>query len=104
MSPPIVPFRETVVVPPKLDLTNEEINEENKAGQRYCYLLPAGIVPEADGTIQLSTATKRWSLGFRVRPLPATIVKLLTGHSRELRLLSQRKHMICGHLWTLAWP
>ena len=29
-SSPIVPFRETIIDPPKTDMVNEELNEENK--------------------------------------------------------------------------
>ena len=34
-SDPIVPFRETVIVPPKTDMVNEDIEEQTKAQPQY---------------------------------------------------------------------
>ena len=31
-SSPIVPFRETVVLPPETDMVNEQLNEDNREG------------------------------------------------------------------------
>ena len=34
VSEPLIPFRETIVVPPSTDMVNEELNDENKVVQK----------------------------------------------------------------------
>ncbi|XP_057305551.1 elongation factor-like GTPase 1 isoform X1 [Hydractinia symbiolongicarpus] len=46
VSDPIVPFRETIVAPPKVDMVNEEITEENKVTAHYTQRLPAFMLKE----------------------------------------------------------
>lgn len=46
VSEPIVPFRETVVLPPKVDMVNEEISEINKTLAHYTQRLPAFMMKE----------------------------------------------------------
>lgn len=46
VSEPIVPFRETVVAPPKLDMVNEEISGINKTLAHHTQRLPAFMLKE----------------------------------------------------------
>merc|ERR1719466_29077 len=41
VSDPIVPFRETIVLPPKTDMLNEEISDLNKSTAHHSQRLPA---------------------------------------------------------------
>ncbi|EGD82627.1 hypothetical protein PTSG_11989 [Salpingoeca rosetta] len=89
VSPPIVPFRETIVPPPTTDVTNEAIGAENARGERRCYLLPDDVDVDDDGIIvSVKTTTKRWTIKVRTRPLPASVTAILQDHPGLLRELS----------------
>eukprot|EP00043_Microstomoeca_roanoka_P012262 m.117997 g.117997 ORF g.117997 m.117997 type:complete len:1136 (-) comp15442_c0_seq1:491-3898(-) len=89
VSPPIVPFRETIVPPPTVDVTKEAITAENTMGVRKCYLLNEEDVDmDQDKVVSVATATKRWTLKLRARPLPPSVLQLLQEHGSLLRKLS----------------
>ncbi len=78
-SSPIVPFRETIVLPPKTDMVNEELGEENKL---------VGKKDEQEGqkkAIVVQTANKRCSLTLRAVPLPEEATSLLEQNADFLK-------------------
>ena len=70
-SDPIVPYRETIIVPPKVDRTNEIIVNSKKV----------------DTFAQVSEPM--FSLKFSAKPLPASIVSLLIESSTVLKTLDR---------------
>ena len=60
VSSPIVPFRETIIEPPKTDMVNEELNEENKVLEDKT----------KDKLVELSTPNKQYSISLLALPLP----------------------------------
>ena len=92
VSPPIIPFRETIVEPPKVDLANEAIGEENKLAKRDIYLLPGDVDVDDDCRVTVTTSGKRWSMTFRASPLPTKATRLLSERATLLRAVSQREH------------
>ena len=61
VSPPIIPFRETVIPPPSVDMTNEQIGNDNKMRTGQHYLL-AGIEPSENGVVTATVGKKRWTI------------------------------------------
>ena len=45
-SEPIIPFRETIVLPPRVDMVNEEISELNKSTAHHSQRLPTFMLKE----------------------------------------------------------
>lgn len=90
VSPPIIPYRETIIEPPKMDLANEAIGEENKMAKRDIELLPDDIDVDESNCITIATSGKRWSMRFRASPLPTKATRLLSERATLLRAASQR--------------
>jgi len=70
VSDPIVPFRETVVPPPKLDMVNEAI--EKKA---------------AEVNLEVWTSNRQCCFEIDTKPLPENITKLLEKNANLIKLL-----------------
>ncbi|XP_018046309.1 PREDICTED: elongation factor-like GTPase 1 [Atta colombica] len=70
VSDPIVPFRETVVPPPKLDMVNEAI--EKKA---------------AEVNLEVWTSNRQCRFEIDTKPLPENITKLLEKNANLIKLL-----------------
>ncbi|CAG2113569.1 unnamed protein product, partial [Medioppia subpectinata] len=83
-SEPIVPFRETIVEPPKLDMTNELISAQRPA---------SGTSNTTDGRIELYTVNKKSKIRFIAKPLPQEVCKLLEQNTSLLKIITrtQRK-------------
>ncbi|XP_005104612.1 elongation factor-like GTPase 1 [Aplysia californica] len=77
VSKPIVPFRETLTVPPKMDMVNETILEQGQADKEE----------DEDDTIQASTADRQCHLLLRAAPLPGTVADILLQHQETLKAL-----------------
>ena len=77
VSAPIVPFRETIIVPPKIDMVNEAISAENES-------LDA---KELDHVITMTTANKTCCLQIEAFPLPSKVTSLLETSSDILKSL-----------------
>eukprot|EP01147_Barroeca_monosierra_P005506 gene5507-167_t len=88
VSPPIVPYRETLVSRPTKDVTNEEISITNTRGHRHCYLLDESVQLDDDDVVSVYTATRRWIIKIQACPLPENVVRLLDEHTSVLRQLS----------------
>ena len=78
VSAPIIPFRETVVVPPKIDMVNETISAENESL----------IAKEMNHVITITTASKACSLQLEAFPLPSQVTALLEKNTNILKSLN----------------
>ncbi|XP_041980466.1 elongation factor-like GTPase 1 [Aricia agestis] len=79
VSEPIVPFRETVVEPPKIDMANEEIDSQNIDENKE----------EVDPVITVTTNNKQSTIKIRAKPLPNQITELLDKSADILKAVSQ---------------
>ena len=86
VSEPIVPFRETVIIPPKIDMVNEIISSENER------VLQTTQLPTADSqkskNTEIFTADKTCLLCIEAKPLPEEVTKLLDANSSLLKSLN----------------
>ncbi len=93
VSEPIVPFRETVIETPKMDMVNEAItslNEVKKARVTNALLSRAEgeeLVDNSDGVVTVTTANKACLLKIKATPLPVSVVEILLRNSQLLKLL-----------------
>ncbi|XP_076012451.1 elongation factor-like GTPase 1 [Genypterus blacodes] len=93
-SKPIIPFRETVVRPPKLDMVNEELGKQQKVAiihqvkEEVCQgRLSENMHVEPSGLVTLSTSNRVATVGVRAIPLPQEVTSLLDGSSELIRTL-----------------
>ncbi|KAI5651413.1 elongation factor tu GTP binding domain-containing protein [Phthorimaea operculella] len=87
VSEPIVPFRETIVEPPKLDMTNEEIAAQN---------IDTTNNKEEDPVITIYTNNRQSRIKIRARPLPNEITDLLDKSTDLLKAISQHIKTLQG--------
>ena len=93
VSAPIVPFRETIVVPPTVDRVNEAIvNETNSTQpkQNDTEERDEGVKNVLDkdkGLIEIRTANKLCSVHIRALPLPEDVTQLLEKKSDLIKVL-----------------
>ncbi|XP_076879155.1 LOW QUALITY PROTEIN: elongation factor-like GTPase 1 [Brachyhypopomus gauderio] len=94
VSEPIVPFRETVIRPPKVDMVNEELGRQQKVAvarqareeqARY----PEGVQVDSTGLVTLTTPNKLATLRVRALPLPDQATSLLEGNAELIRTMEQ---------------
>ena len=89
VSAPIIPFRETVVLPPKVDMVNEAISGANEIKRIQTRDLGIGVeVVDEDRTINIMTSNRLCMLEILARPLPDKITALLENNRDFLRILS----------------
>ncbi|XP_041031165.1 elongation factor-like GTPase 1 isoform X2 [Carcharodon carcharias] len=93
-SEPIVPFRETIIRPPKVDMVNEDIGTQQKVAvihqkredqNKY----PDGVIVDSDGLVTLNTPNKLSTLSVRAMPLPEAVTQLLEENSDLIRTIEQ---------------
>ncbi|XP_048471966.1 elongation factor-like GTPase 1 [Rhincodon typus] len=93
-SAPIVPFRETIIRPPKVDMVNEDIGTQQKIAvihqkkedqNKY----PEGVIVDSDGLVTLNTPNKLSTLSVRAMPLPEAVTQLLEESSDLIRTIEQ---------------
>ena len=77
VSAPIIPFRETVITPPKIDMVNEAISAENE-----------NTVTKETQVITMTTANKACSLQLEAVPLPEQVASLLENNAGLLKSLN----------------
>ncbi|KAM7312442.1 elongation factor-like GTPase 1 [Ixodes scapularis] len=82
VSDPIVPFRETIVEPPKVDMVNEVIEDKNLL-QKSSKETDEDI--DADGTVTVHTANRQVTIKLRAEPLPQDVTELLEKHGSLIR-------------------
>lgn len=81
VSEPIVPFRETIVEPPKIDMANEEIDDQNVVDKQ--------INKDVDPVITVYTNNKQSRIKIRAKPIPNEITNLLDKSTDLLKVISQ---------------
>lgn len=94
VSEPIIPFRETITKPPKVDMVNEEIGKQQKVAvihqtKEDQSKIPEGIQVDADGLITMTTPNKLATLSVRAMPLPEEVTQILEENSDLIRSLEQ---------------
>ena len=77
VSTPIIPFRETVVPPPSVDMVNEIISDENEVK----------LNETTGGPVTILTQDKSFSLHLEAWPLPESVVEILLNNTHLLRVL-----------------
>lgn len=94
VSKPIIPLRETVVVPPTTDMTGEAINTTTNAVNhtlaRSHYLLEKETEAE-NGVVTVATPNNALEFKVRALPLPAAVVDLLTKEEQLLQQLYENR-------------
>ncbi|XP_055970400.1 elongation factor-like GTPase 1 [Sorex fumeus] len=93
-SEPIIPFRETVTKPPKVDMVNEEIGRQQKIAvihqaKEDQNKVPDGVHIDADGLVTIMTPNKLAELSVRAMPLPEEVTQLLEENSDLIRSMEQ---------------
>ncbi|XP_061740318.1 elongation factor-like GTPase 1 [Nerophis ophidion] len=95
-SKPIIPFRETVVRPPKVDMVNEDFGKQQKVaiihqvkeeGSHGCSSETLHV--DASGLVTLTTPNKLATVSVRAIPLPKEVTCLLEDSSELIRSLEQ---------------
>uniref|UniRef100_A0A0F7ZE56 Elongation factor-like 1 n=1 Tax=Crotalus adamanteus TaxID=8729 RepID=A0A0F7ZE56_CROAD len=92
VSEPIIPFRETITRPPKVDMVNEEIGKQQKVAvihqsKEEQNKIPEGVQVDSDGLITISTPNKYATLSVRATPLPEEVTQLLEENSELIRTI-----------------
>ncbi|XP_051896621.1 elongation factor-like GTPase 1 isoform X2 [Pristis pectinata] len=91
-SAPIVPFRETIIRPPKVDMVNEDMGTQQKVAvihqkkedqSKY----PEGVSVDSDGLVTLNTPNKLSTISVRAMPLPESVTQLLEENSDLIRAM-----------------
>lgn len=93
-SEPIIPFRETVVRPPKLDMVNEEMGKQQKMAVIHQVKddqtkYPEGVQLDSTGLVTLTTSNKMATVGVRAIPLPEEVTRLLDNNAELIRTMEQ---------------
>ncbi|XP_054627881.1 elongation factor-like GTPase 1 [Dunckerocampus dactyliophorus] len=95
-SKPIIPFRETVVRPPRVDMVNEDLGKQQKVaiihqvkeeGSHGCSSETLHV--DASGLVTLTTPNKLATVSVRAIPLPPEVTRLLEDSSVLIRTLEQ---------------
>ncbi|CAO3587467.1 unnamed protein product [Absidia cylindrospora] len=100
VSPPIVPFRESIVINPEVPMV-KELNTTTDTDAGYTAANGAGttgadnvsntptMVPR--GTFSLTTSSKLVTLQVRAVPLPLKVTELLTTHAATIKNVVEQK-------------
>ncbi|XP_023281330.1 elongation factor-like GTPase 1 [Seriola lalandi dorsalis] len=95
-SKPIIPFRETVVRPPKVDMVNEELGRQQKVAIIHQVKEEAlqgrssdTLHVDPSGLVTLTTPNRMATISVRAIPLPQEVTCLLESSSELIRTLEQ---------------
>ncbi|XP_072516959.1 elongation factor-like GTPase 1 isoform X2 [Salminus brasiliensis] len=93
-SKPIIPFRETVIRPPKVDMVNEDLGRQQKVAvihqaKEEQAKYSEGVQVDSSGLVNLTTPNKMATIGVRAVPLPEEVTRLLEGSSELIRTMEQ---------------
>lgn len=88
VSDPIIPFRETIVEPPKVDMVNEAIEDKNTVQRTQNDDEDDEDVAE-DGTVTIRTPNQQVTIKLRAEPLPPEVTELLEKHTSLIRDYNQ---------------
>lgn len=81
ISKPIVPFRETIITPPKVDMLNENISEQK--------IVNTNVNKKGEEIIEQMTPNKKFLFRIRAKPLPESVVQTLDSNKETLLQLMQ---------------
>ena len=91
VSEPIVPFRETIIAKPKIDMVNEVITSENEVKKVVTsQLMKEDELNSDNGIVTVVTANRLCSLKIQATPLPLTVVEQLEQNGELLKMISSR--------------
>uniref|UniRef100_A0A3Q2XYT0 Elongation factor-like 1 n=1 Tax=Hippocampus comes TaxID=109280 RepID=A0A3Q2XYT0_HIPCM len=95
-SEPIIPFRETVVRPPKVDMVNEDLGKQQKVAVIHQVKEEGShgrssetLHVDSSGLVTLTTPNKLATVSVRAIPLPQEVTCLLENSSALIRTLEQ---------------
>ncbi|MEE6503277.1 hypothetical protein FKM82_004787 [Ascaphus truei] len=93
-SAPIIPFRETIIRPPKVDMVNEDMGRQHKVAiihqvKEEQNKSPEGVQIDPDGLVTLTTPNKLATLSVRAMPLPEEVTQLLETNCELIRTMEQ---------------
>lgn len=95
-SKPIIPFRETVVRPPKVDMVNEDLGKQQKVAIIHQVKEEASqgrisdtLHVDASGLVTLTTPNRLATVSVRALPLPDEVTRLLERNAEVIRTLEQ---------------
>ncbi|XP_057695945.1 elongation factor-like GTPase 1 isoform X2 [Corythoichthys intestinalis] len=95
-SKPIIPFRETVVRPPKVDMVNEELGKQEKVAVIHQVKEEGSRVRSSEtlhvdssGLVTITTPSKHATVSVRAIPLPQEVTCLLEDNSELIRTVEQ---------------
>jgi len=80
-SDPIVPFRETIVVPPEIDMVNEAIEK-------------VVDTEDSDSAVDMQTSNKQSRISIKAIPLPQDVIKLLEENSDIFKAMDKQKGLL----------
>uniref|UniRef100_A0A3P9J9W7 Elongation factor-like 1 n=1 Tax=Oryzias latipes TaxID=8090 RepID=A0A3P9J9W7_ORYLA len=96
VSKPIIPFRETVVRPPKVDMVNEELGKQQKVAvirqvkeESPQGRLSDGVHVDPGGLVTITTPNRLVTVSVRAMALPHEVTCLLESSSDVIRTLEQ---------------
>ncbi|RVE74974.1 hypothetical protein OJAV_G00027200 [Oryzias javanicus] len=96
VSKPIIPFRETVVRPPKVDMVNEELGKQQKVAVIHQVKddssqgrLSDSVQVDPGGLVTITTPNRLATVSVRAMPLPHEVTSLLESSSDVIRTLEQ---------------
>ncbi|KAK3533198.1 hypothetical protein QTP70_013598 [Hemibagrus guttatus] len=92
VSAPIIPFRETVIRPPKVDMVNEDLGRQQKVAvihqtKEEQAKLPEAVHIDSSGLVNLTTPNKMATIGVRAVPLPEEVTRLLEKNAELIRTM-----------------
>ncbi|TNN75609.1 Elongation factor-like GTPase 1 [Liparis tanakae] len=91
-SKPIIPFRETVIRPPKVDMVNEDLGKQQKVAiihQVKEGRSSATLQVDSGGLVTLTTPNRLATVSIRAIPLPQEVTTLLERSAELIRTLEQ---------------
>ncbi|XP_060899710.1 elongation factor-like GTPase 1 isoform X1 [Labrus mixtus] len=95
-SKPIIPFRETVIRPPKLDMVNEELGKQQKIAIIHQVKDDASqgrssttLHVDTSGLVTLTTPNRLATVSIRAIPLPDEVTCLLESSTELIRTVEQ---------------
>lgn len=108
MSPPRIPFKETIIPPPKFDLVNEKIVKEqapqaplnstesqaesvtnSPQSNQSKETANQNVKIGSDGLVEMQSNDKRITLYVRAKPLPSPVTTYLEENTNLLKLLNK---------------
>lgn len=91
VSEPIVPFKETIIQPPTIDLANEKIKicEPVQESVENSEESTGNVVMGPGGLVELSSNDKKIRIGIKARALPSEVVEFLNKNSNVISILNK---------------